>query len=457
MSKSPDSISLRVEEPRPADGELRSSRAILYCRYRSPLPEPDATVHVSVDGERIAAVCEQSAMDVPSRDGRFIHHFVVHLRAFLDRFDGGKHEVLLEVSRAGQTETRRFSPTWIRDTFLSVASIDTTNSCNLRCRFCNEDQNWKLVVMDRAEFDRLGQELFPEVGDTILLSCGDEPFMNKRFHDYCASVPEDAMRRAFFTSNMTIPLTDDQLETIARCRLSSINVSLDSSDPEIFESMRVNGKFEIFVDNLTRLSAVLKREGNEILRFIAVITRENFRSLPDTVDWAMRFDPMAFEFRTLSFSQHWAESGWRIAEGTMDPEELDWLRLRVDESCRAAGKPYLFEPESMGTPEGYRDPDAFPTKLPLKAPILPVRDPGERRARFEKEDEERRQGIARLGVEEADVLLETNWVRVIATGRVVFNNRFPVGYVGDHEHLGESAYAHACAIGRRIRELRRED
>jgi hypothetical protein len=306
--------------------------------------------------------------------------------------------------------------------------------------------------MDPGEFDRLGAELFPAVSDTILLSCGDEPFMNKRFHRYCEAVPEAELRKSFFTSNMTIPLSDEQIDAIAGCRLKSINVSLDSSDPKIFESMRVGGKFDVFVENLTRLRAALKTHDNEILRFISVITRENFRGLPDTVEWAMRFDPMAFEYRTLSFSHNWAGAGWRVAEGTMDAEELRWLRLRLDEICRAHGKPYLFEEEDMGTPEGYSDPDVFPTRLPVKDPLRPAQSTGERFAQFEKESRERLDTISNLSAEEANAMLENNWARVIATGRVMLNNRFPAGYIGDHEDVGAFAWDHACALARRIRE-----
>jgi hypothetical protein len=450
-------LELSIEEPGPGDAALTSRRRLIYGRYRSRSPQPDAAIHVSVDGERIAPVVLQSAMDAPPRDGLHTHHFVAHLHAFLDKFDGAKHEVVVEASARGRTETRRFAVLFRRDSFLSLASVDTTNSCNLRCRFCNEDQNWKLVVMERGEFDRLGAELFPAVSETILLSCGDEPFMNKRFHRYCESLPAAEQSKSFFTSNMTVPLSDEQIEAIAGCRLQSINVSLDSSDPRIFESMRARGRFDVFVDNVTRLARALDAKRNRILRFIAVITRQNFRTLPDTLLWAMRFDPAGFELRTLSFSHHWAEAGWRIAEGTMAPEELDWLRLEVDEICRAHGTPYVFEPASAGTPEGYADPDVFPTRLPLKDPILPPSSPRERRARFEEENRQRLELVSRLGAEEADLLLETNWARVIATGRVVFNNRFPAGYLGDHEHLGESAFEHACAISRRLRELSRRD
>lgn len=453
----PDRIGLRIDDPCPGDSVLASSRPSLFGRFDSKSAEPGAQVTVCVDGERIAPVVKQTPTGDQTPDGLYTHWLVVHLYAFLDRFDGARHEIVLEVSVDGKTETRRLEPVWHRDSFIALASVDTTNTCNLRCRFCNEDQNWKLVVMDPAEFERLGEELFPAVSSTILLSCGDEPFMNKRFHEYCAAVPAAEKQKSFFTSNMTVPLTDEQLAGIADCRLSSINVSLDSSDPAIFESMRVNGKFDVFVDNVTRLAAMLEAKDNEILRFIAVITRENLRGLPDTVEWAMQFDPKEFEFRTLSFSHHWAESGWRIAEGAIDDDELRWLRLRVDEICRAHGRPYLFEVDPLGTPEGYRDPAVFPTRQPLKPAIRAGATAEERQANFEAENRARLAAIATLDADEANSLLETYWVRVIATGRVVFNNRFPMGYVEDHAHLGELAFDHACALARRIREQSRLD
>lgn len=446
----PRAIEARISFPEPGQAELSSTRPYLLGRYWSAAGvEPEFSL--SVDGVEVVPSVRRSAPDAPYEG----HRFEIPMHAFFDRFDGAPHRIVLGVSAGGDTQTFEFAPTWERGRHIRLVALDTTNTCNLRCAFCCEDQDWKARIIDPEHLRRVRDELLPGVSGTILLSCLNEPFLNKQFHRLCESLPDSEAAQAMFTSNMTIPLSDEKIETLARSKLRNINVSLDSADPETFERMRVNGRFDVFSDNLKRLAAAQAASGNRNLRFSAVVTRHNFRTLPATAEWAAQFEPVEFEFRSLFFGTHWMNPRWNLADGDLDPADVEWLRSAIEAACGKHGIRHVFQythPDLAGAQSPALDPP--PNRLPAKNPPVRPAAADERRAAFEREVRDRDERVARLSASDALHLLENMLVRVRAEGRVSLNELSP-SHIDDLPDLGEVVFEHMGDLARRLRFLTR--
>lgn len=414
---------------------------------RGALPElPDAridelpSIRIGVEGEWV------SVDPQPLDDGAF----EIPLYAFFDRFDDQVHPLTIEMNLGGLSRSFELHPTWQRDEFIRVASMDTTNTCNLRCAFCIEDQDWRLSAISPENLERVERELFPAVSSDIMLSCLNEPFLHKKFHEICLGLDESDARKAFFTSNMTIPLSDEKIEAVAKTPLKFINVSLDSSDPEIFESMRIKGKISVFEENVRKLSSALSRYDDRELRFGAVITRLNFRTLPQTVEWAQQFKPKSFEFRSLYFANNWAATGWKLEDGILEPDELAWLSAELHKVCDQHDIDIHYEYETPTRPAESSTSGLQPAGT-LKTPARPNPDPLLRARDFEREAEARAQQISELSAGDAQTYLEELLVRISATGLITFNDRFCPSFMGDYEDLGEASFLHAAALARQLR------
>jgi MoaA/NifB/PqqE/SkfB family radical SAM enzyme len=437
-------IGVSLDFPSPDCTVLSSAEPYLRGECaRETLP----TFALSVDSVHVDPLVRQIGDDPTANFQRF----EIPLFAFFDKFDDEQHEIVLTFESEGRHRTLRLLPTWKREGVIRLVAMDTTNTCNLRCAFCCEDQDWRSTVLDAPLLHRVRTELLPLVTGTILLSCLNEPFLNKKFHLLCESLPESLASKAMFTSNMTVPLSDEKIGAIARSRLRNVNVSLDSSDPAVFELMRANGRFEIFEDNLTRLADALKTNDNEMLRFSAVITRRNFRSLPETIEWAMRFRPVEFELRSLFFGPHWINPRWDPADGRLNPQEVDWLRAEVQRVSEAQQIRHVFhydhdDLEGLQTPSGHEAPEQFP----LKNRPTPPEDPGERRAQFDEECDERDRRISRLTSADALSFLENMLVRVRAEGRVHLNDLGP-SYIREYDDLGQAAFEHMSSLAKQLR------
>jgi organic radical activating enzyme len=376
--------------------------------------------------------------------------FEIPLYAFFDRFDDQTHPLTIEMRLDGRSRSFELRPVWQRDEFIQVVSMDTTNTCNLRCAFCIEDQEWRITVLSPEILERVKRELFPATASDIMLSCLNEPFLNKNFHEVCRDLNERDARKAFFTSNMTIPLSDEKIEAVAAAPLKFINVSLDSSDPEIFEAMRVRGHLGVFEENLRKLADALAPYDDHELRFGAVITRLNFRTLPQTVEWAAQFRPRGFEFRSLFFANNWANTGWRVEDGVLEPDELAWLSSELHKACEQHGMAIHYHYETPRLPEGYSS-DGAPGRAVLKTPGQPDLDSLRRREIFEQETALRAEQMASLSAKEAQRFLAEMLVRISATGRISFNDHFCSSFIEDCGDLREAAFDHIASVARRMR------
>ena len=196
-------------------------------------------------------------------------------------------------------------------------TFDPTNYCQLRCPLCPTGARVQDRDRGRAQ-THLFEHLMEEVGDYVFLvdffNWG-EPLLNERAEDLVAL----ANRRGvvtFLSSNLSLPLSDARIERLIDCGLSQLIVSLDGATPETYGKYRRVGRFQLVIENMTRILAARARRG---------VTHPR-------INW---------QFLVFRFNEHEIETAKRMAAEmgvdsiTFRAPFLDEGRVTLSESDRA--------------------------------------------------------------------------------------------------------------------------
>ena len=122
--------------------------------------------------------------------------------------------------------------------------LSVTDLCNLRCRYCMPDGVEKLereAVLTYEEFLRLAA-LFARCGIDTVRVTGGEPLVRKNVAQLVAGLKETpGIRRVTLTTNAV--LLAEQLPALLDAGLDSVNISLDTLRPEVFQQITARDDF----------------------------------------------------------------------------------------------------------------------------------------------------------------------------------------------------------------------
>lgn len=207
--------------------------------------------------------------------------------------------------------------------------LDVTNNCNLRCPFCyNTWENVPFVTMSDALFYKAVTLAPLTWKGEFYISCSYEPTLHKDFGRLIANIPEKYAKRIQLTTNMTTQLSDELLKALAYNGLYQVNVSIDSLIPDIYESLRVNAKYDNFINNIGRYvtywSSAKRRPR---LNLITVVSKANYSEIMELVRKCHdAYKPTTHEIRYAYHSnanRHWLEANnisdddWNILDAQL--------------------------------------------------------------------------------------------------------------------------------------------
>jgi MoaA/NifB/PqqE/SkfB family radical SAM enzyme len=187
-----------------------------------------------------------------------------------------------------------------------VLEFEISNTCNLECVMCGG--HWSSAIRERREklpplpnpydgrfIDQI-EALLPSVVFARFL--GGEPFLITRYIEIW-----DRMRRlspsaeiSITTSAATVP---DRPRRLLEDLRAHIVVSLDSVDPETYERIRRNARFDQVLANLEDLHDYTRRKGTS-LSIACCPMIENWRTLGALVDFCER-KAIGLFFNTVRF------------------------------------------------------------------------------------------------------------------------------------------------------------
>lgn len=183
----------------------------------------------------------------------------------------------------------------VKEPLFRLISFDSTSNCNLRCKFCFNDfksnpKCIKNINMSLEKFKRVIDilDLVPSTsnfdGKGFYFSCLYEPTINPNFLKLLNEIPVDCKDKVFFTTNISKHLDDETIHAIANSNINHINISVETFDKELYNNLCGSRSFEIFYNNLVRISKIFNKYINPPkIRYISMVLKDNINQLIDIV------------------------------------------------------------------------------------------------------------------------------------------------------------------------------
>jgi MoaA/NifB/PqqE/SkfB family radical SAM enzyme len=192
-----------------------------------------------------------------------------------------------------QPETRAPLKPPERVPYPKYVQIEPVGQCNLRCRMCpinfREDQplTGSRKLMDYDLYTQIVDQF--EGLEVLHLQGLGEPMLHPRFFDMIAYAVNKGIRVTTNT-NLTL-LNARRAEQCIRAGLDTLHFSIDGTNAETYENIRLNANFDKVLANLQTLLDIRSRLSSALphLHMVMVIMRQNLAELPDLVRLAARF------------------------------------------------------------------------------------------------------------------------------------------------------------------------
>lgn len=166
---------------------------------------------------------------------------------------------------------------------INYLRLAVTDRCNLRCFYCMPEEGLvygpRKDLLSYEEMVQLVRVLVP-LGISKLRLTGGEPFLRRDFMDFLQAVHNiEGLEQIHLTTNGT--LTAQHIPTLKKLGIQSVNLSIDSLDPQRFHDITrrdsfqdVWKTFESLLDHdiQTKLNAVVMENRNidDILPMVAL-------------------------------------------------------------------------------------------------------------------------------------------------------------------------------------------
>ena len=174
----------------------------------------------------------------------------------------------------------------------TLLELELSNQCNLECIMCdgrlssgirkNRDNLPPLPMIYDDSFVEQLKEFIPHLEE--LRFNGGEPFAQKIVYDICMVVAElNPGLRINIATNGTV--YNKQVQKIMdKCNLH-LNISIDSLEKENYDTIRINGDFDILMENFQRFSNYC-HTNNRGLSVMVNPMRNNWWEMPNFVEFA---------------------------------------------------------------------------------------------------------------------------------------------------------------------------
>lgn len=174
-------------------------------------------------------------------------------------------------------------------------TLNLSTKCNLRCKMCQFHRkpeisnrvSTKLGELPKDIFEDFADQVFPTLTEAETTTIG-EPMLSSYLPDIIAKAEEFAVK-LYFTTNAHL-LNEKVLDKLWPV-LSTLVVSIDAVNPELYESIRIGGSFERVKTQILRFLEM--KETIEILpkpelTLQMTLMKSNIEELPKMVNLAAK-------------------------------------------------------------------------------------------------------------------------------------------------------------------------
>lgn len=156
-----------------------------------------------------------------------------------------------------------------------IVQIESTNLCNAKCVFCpRDDMHRRQGVMEMDLFQKVVDEC-AELGIThVRVHNYGEPFLDKQLVEKVRYAKGRGIREVGMISNGSL-ITEELAQGMIDAGLDAINISVDASGKEVFESTRLNLEYDVVIRNVETLVRLRNAAGKRRPKLILSFVRQN--------------------------------------------------------------------------------------------------------------------------------------------------------------------------------------
>ena len=203
----------------------------------------------------------------------------------------------------------------ILKTKLTILHLNLDDSCNLYCPTCRNSlilNKNNIVSQNKLKkiLDKIDEFLFkPQIIEKIFGVGNGEFLASKLLTDWFIEKSKLDINFLLQTNGTLIYKNKDKIADILK-KMKSINVSIDASNEEIYNKVRLNGKWNDLISGLNFLLEE-KNKNSFLLRFNFTISNKNFNDILNFIDFAKRFNVDEIYFSRVRRWSHINDSTWQ--------------------------------------------------------------------------------------------------------------------------------------------------
>lgn len=156
-----------------------------------------------------------------------------------------------------------------------IVQIESTNICNAKCVFCpRDDMHRKQGIMTLDLFRKVVDEC-AELGIThVRMHNYGEAFIDKKLVEKVRYAKDKGIKEVGVISNGSL-ITENVARGMIDAGLDAINISVDASGKDVFESTRIGLKYDKVIANIERLVRLRAESGKRRPKLILSFVRQN--------------------------------------------------------------------------------------------------------------------------------------------------------------------------------------
>jgi MoaA/NifB/PqqE/SkfB family radical SAM enzyme len=156
-----------------------------------------------------------------------------------------------------------------------IVQIESTNICNAKCVFCpRDDMHRRQGIMTVELFRKIVDECV-DLGIThVRMHNYGEAFIDKKLVEKVRYAKQKGIQEVGMISNGSL-ITEQIARGMIDAGLDAINISVDASGKEVFESTRVGLKYDKVIANIERLVRLRTESGRRRPKLILSFVRQN--------------------------------------------------------------------------------------------------------------------------------------------------------------------------------------
>ncbi len=156
-----------------------------------------------------------------------------------------------------------------------IVQIESTNLCNAKCVFCPRDEmHRRQGVMDMDLYKKVIDECVTLGITHVRVHNYGEPFLDKQLVEKVRYAKERGIAEVGMISNGSL-ISEDIAQGMIDAGLDAINISVDASGKEVFESTRLNLDYDVVINNIETLVRLRKASGRVRPKLILSFVRQN--------------------------------------------------------------------------------------------------------------------------------------------------------------------------------------